>query len=354
MILRRKLAFATVLGMAAMVSACDGCDQQAIDNAQTGGGMPGGLTPKQAREVVAKVGDRTITLGDYAAALERMNRIDRLRYQTKERRRELLDEMIDLELLAQEAKRRGLDDKAEVQEAVRQVLREALVAKAREKLPAAGAIPAEQVKAYYQEHEADFSEPERRRVSVIVMKDRDQAEKVLASAEAGKRNWGELWAEFDLAKNAKEATQKGDLSGDLGLVGAPGDKRGDNGAVPPAVRKAVYDLGKVGDIYGELVEHDGKLYIVRLSGQSKGHTRSLEEADRAIRVALLKERLEQIEKDLDAELRKRFPVSIDDEALKQVKIPDVSSARPFWEQTMPPEGVETDPTAPDAVPSAKP
>ncbi len=354
MIFRRKLAFAAILGMAAMASACDGCDEKAIDNAQTGGEQPGGLTPKQAQEVVAKVGDRTITLGDYAAALERMNRIDRLRYQTKERRRELLDEMIDLELLAQEAKRRGLDQKPQVQEAVRQVLREALVAKAREKLPAPGAIPADQVKAYYDAHKADFTEPERRRVSVIAMKDRDQAEKVLALAKSGERKWGELWAEFDLGKNPKDAKQKGDLAGDLGIVGAPDDQRGGNSAVPAPVRKAVFELAKVGDVYAELVEHDGKLYVVRLSGQSKGHTRSLEEADRAIRVELLKQRLDELEKALDADLRKRFPVSIDDEALKKVQVPDVSTARPFWEQTLPPKDLQTDPTSPEAVPSAKP
>jgi len=49
---------------------------------------PAGLTADQAALVVAKVGDRTITLGDYAATLERMDQFDRLRYQSPERRRD--------------------------------------------------------------------------------------------------------------------------------------------------------------------------------------------------------------------------------------------------------------------------
>ena len=52
------------------------------------------LSPEQATRTLAKVGDRVITLGDFAATLERMDQFDRLRYQTKERRKELLDEII--------------------------------------------------------------------------------------------------------------------------------------------------------------------------------------------------------------------------------------------------------------------
>src|SRR5581483_10691128 len=68
-----------------------------------------GLTPEQAGQVLARVGEHTITLGDYAAALEHLSRFDRMRYQAPERRRELLEEMVEVELLADEARERGYD-----------------------------------------------------------------------------------------------------------------------------------------------------------------------------------------------------------------------------------------------------
>jgi len=145
--------FSRLLGCGAIVWTIGlvGCNDHAIapppPEAGAGATPAAGLSPEQAARVVAKIGDRTITLGDYAATLERMDQFDRLRYQTKERRRELLDEIISVELLAAEARRLGLDKQPETQDAIRQILRDAMVAKARKGLPAPGEIPTSEVSA---------------------------------------------------------------------------------------------------------------------------------------------------------------------------------------------------------------
>src|SRR5262249_16677528 len=105
----RALAVAVVLP-ATVVFACSSCDNKALDT--KGGPQPSasasmGLTPELAAKVLARVGDREITLGEYAATLQRMDQFERLRYQSPERRKLLLDEMIKVELLAAEAQRRG-------------------------------------------------------------------------------------------------------------------------------------------------------------------------------------------------------------------------------------------------------
>ena len=85
-------------------SGCKSCDKGSSgDVADSGHAQSTSLTPEQAKQTLAKVGDDTITLGDYAAALEHMDQFDRLRYQSVERRKELLDEMITVQLLAKEA-----------------------------------------------------------------------------------------------------------------------------------------------------------------------------------------------------------------------------------------------------------
>src|SRR5258706_5547054 len=117
---------------------------------------PSGITPELARRVLAKVGEREITLGEYAATLERMDPFERLRYQSPDRRKQLLDELVDLELLAEEAQRRGLDKQPETQERVRQMLRDELLAQVRASVPAPNDISEADARRYYDEHRDDF------------------------------------------------------------------------------------------------------------------------------------------------------------------------------------------------------
>jgi peptidyl-prolyl cis-trans isomerase C len=301
-----------------------GCNEDALVSVADAGPVPGGLTPAQAAHVLARVGDRAISLGDFAATLESMNQYDRLRYQTKEQRRKLLEEMIDNELLAQEAARRGLDKQDNVQQAIRQILRDAILARARHGLPSVNDIPPAEVRQYYEDNKDRFREPERRRVSAIVLDDEEQAAKVLAKAGqvADGGAWGKLFHEHSkTAPERPNPTAPADLAGDLGIVGPVGDKRGANRKVPEPVQRAVFELEGVGDVYSKVVAAAGSFYVVRLSGRTAGHTRSLAEAERSIRIRLLQEKVREGEAALVADLRKRIPVVTDEQALRSVELP---------------------------------
>ena len=324
----RATAFPTLI--AAVIAAhLAGCNEPALQQPTDGGTPAFGLTAEQSSRVLAKVGDRLITLGDFGRTLERMDQFDRLRYQTKERRRELLTEIVDVELLAIEARRRGLDKEPEVEDAIRQLLRDAMLAQARQGLPAPAEIPAEEVRAYYEANADRFNEPERRRVAAIVMSDRKAAEKVLKEAEKATTGsgWGELFYKHSLtAPKERGPSSPVDLAGDLGIVGPPGDPRGANPAVPEPIRAAVFRIGNVGATAGELVEIEGKHYVVRMNGITAGHHRTLAEADRSIRVAILQQKMQAQERALEDELKKKFPVQIDEAALGAVKLPEQLTA----------------------------
>lgn len=320
--MRRSVLF---LGMAAGALGFLGCNEDALKpQAQDAGPGVSGLSPEQAAMVLAKVGDKTITLGDFAQTLERMDQFDRLRYQTKERRRELLNELIDAELLALEAKKRGLDKQPEAQDAVRQILRDALLATLRTKMVAPMEIPAADVRAYYEKNQERFSEPERRRVAVIVLNSKAEAEKVHKAALKIKNatEWGDLFYKHSLtAPKTRPANAPLELAGDLGIVGAPDDPKGKNAQVPEPVRAAVFHIENVGSVGSEIIAHENKFYVLRMNGKTAAHHRSLSEADRTIRVALFQERAQQMERELEEDLRKKFSVVIDDQALASVKLP---------------------------------
>src|SRR5260221_9217109 len=149
-----------------MLSHCGSCNDKAIDDSSTDGQTPiAQLTGEQKAQVLAKVGDRTITLGDYVAALEHMDQFDRMRYSSPERRKELLDEMIEVELLAREAESKGYDKDPMAAMEMRAILRESLLKKARKGSPAPADITDDEVRAYFDSHKDDYKDPERRRIA---------------------------------------------------------------------------------------------------------------------------------------------------------------------------------------------
>jgi parvulin-like peptidyl-prolyl isomerase len=316
---------ATVLLLSGLVVLA--CDEKAIDKGPppAGSAAPAstGLSPELAQKPLATVGDRVITLGEFAATIDRMDQFERLRYQSVDRRRQLLDEIIKAELLAIEAKRRGLDQKPEVKERVRQILREDVMRQTRTEVTAPADIPESEVRAYYDKKREEFRDPERRRVAHIVLADEPKAKQVLEQAKkASPAEWGKLVRDHSLEKPPQgAATGPVELSGDLGIIGPPGSSKGDNPRVPEPLREAVFKIAAVGGIYGELVADGGKFHIVRMTGKTDARDRTLAEAERTIRVAILQERVRAAEARIEKELRERYPVKIDEKALEKIELP---------------------------------
>jgi DNA-directed RNA polymerase subunit F len=313
----RRVFFAAIfLGL--LLCGCKSCENG--DAADAAPNPTTILTDKQAAQVLARVGDRTITLGDYTAALEHMDQFDRLRYQSPERRKELLDEMITVELLAQEATAKGYDKEPLAQQELRQVLRDAMLAEARKDAPTPAQIPEADVRAWFEAHRAEYKDPERRRVSVVVTSTQAAADDVLAQAKKTTNpvTWGELVKSKSIDPQAR-ANVPIDLAGDLGIVSPPDDPRGENARVPQEVRAAVYTINDLGEVADKVVTAGGKFYVVRLTQKIAPHERGYEEAERSIRVKLAQDKLREKEDALIADLKKDVKVEVDEAALATVR-----------------------------------
>ena len=308
-----------------LAGATAGCNEKAIPASADAGGhhTSDALTAEQAAKVLAKVGDTTITLGDYVAALEHMDQFDRLRYQSPERRKELLGEMINIKLLAQEARDKGYDKDPRTQQELRSVLRDAMLKEARKGAPMPVDISPDEVKAYYDSHRADFRDPERRRVSAVVLASPAAAQAVLDQARAGTgltaAQWGELVKAKSIDPSAK-ANVPVDLAGDLGMVSPPGDARGDNPRIPEVVRAVAFEIPSVGGIAPRVVSSNGKSYVVRLTVKTDPQDRTLQESDRSIRVQLSQQKLRAKEDELLAQLKTKYPVQVDDAVMSTVNV----------------------------------
>src|SRR5687767_5079713 len=95
--------------------ACQKPDNK--NSAKAAGTAPGGGPPqseKELGEVVAEIDDYKITVGDFQDRINKQSPYIRARYTSLERKKEYLDNLIRFEVLAKEARKRGLDQDAEV------------------------------------------------------------------------------------------------------------------------------------------------------------------------------------------------------------------------------------------------
>lgn len=324
------LAPRRALLLALLVLACETKTSRGVAPSASVGIQPAGLTPELSARVLAKVGDRPITLGEYAATLQRMDPFERLRYQSPDRRKQLLNELIDLELLAQEARRRGLDQKPETQERVRQMLRDELLAQVRAALPTPAEISEVDARRYYEEHRDDFREPERRRIAHIALGTEPAAKLVLEKALAATpAQWGKLVSDESREQRDKSnSALPPELAGDLGIVGPPGHPRGENPNVPEPLRAAAFEIEKLGAVLPRVVPVAGRFHILRLTGKTDARDRTFADAERSIRVALVQARIAAREAELESELQKKYPVTIDEAQLAKIPLPASSTRAP--------------------------
>jgi parvulin-like peptidyl-prolyl isomerase len=86
------------------------------------------------------------------------------------------------------------------------------------------------------------------------------------------------------------------------------------------VRQAVFEISGLGGVAPRVVEVQGKSHIVRMTGKTEAHDKSLAEVERSIRVTLAAERLRKAEQEFERKLREKYPVTIDDAVLAKVRV----------------------------------
>lgn len=321
--MNRKTSLVLVsLGLLLAQSACGDKKPEEKPAAQPANEPPApekknGLTKEQAAEPIAKVGDTTITVGDFAERLASQSPYLRARYSSPERKREFLDNMVRFELLAIEAQKRGLDKQAEVDRVKRQMMVQQMMTELfDEQGVKLSDIPDSEIEAYYAAHKPEFNKPEQRRASHIQCKTKPECESVLAKLKAGKSDDMELFRKLADQFNTDEETKE--RQGDLRFFSqepAEGEI-----APPKAVRDAVWTLQKNGDLFDGVVQSEKGFHVLKRTGERPALARTLEDARRLIQNRLWREKREASIDAFVADLRKKADVKENVDVLAQVKV----------------------------------
>lgn len=265
---------------------------------------------RSARQnALAVIDESTITVGDLEERLNNQSPYVRARYASLEQKKDFLDNLIKFELLANEAKRQGIDRDPEVVRTMKQVMIQKLLKSHVDKLKPED-IPDADVQKYFDAHPEEFNRPAEVRASLILVKDEPLAKKVAADPRAlGIENLGfrQLVAEFSIDTETKER------GGDLRFF-----EQG-NRELPKPLVEAAFALTNLGDVSAPIRTPSGYA-ILKLTGQRRPLVRALPDVTPQIRAKLFRDKRQHVMDDYEATLKKQARLQVFPERLTQVKV----------------------------------
>lgn len=273
--------------------------------------------------VVAKVGDEVITAEELKRRLDETSPFLRARYNTVERKKEFLENLIRNELLAQEAMRQGFDKSPAVKEQMKRAMIQELIKKQLDERLSGADIPEPDLKKFYDGHLDDFVKPERARVFHILLAAKDAREKAEARKKAAallkdidaREKKGELNAFQTTAMKESKDPLSAPMGGDLRFL----SKEELTKAYNPELANAAFELKNPGDKAGP-VETPAGIELVKLQVKTVAMNRGFEEAKESIRGRMARERRSHEYDEWMKKLRDSAQVSIDDAELAKVQV----------------------------------
>jgi len=250
-------------------------------------------------DVVAQVGGEKITAKDIDEILSHIPGQYRQRYSTAQGRREIIDGMVNIKMLAWEARNRGMDKRDSVKMKIAFLTDQTLAKELESELKKSFKVSEAEVAKYYQEHQDKYVTPERIKASHILVDSEAQAKAILGQIKKG-ADFGQLARQSSKCPSA----QRG---GDLGWFG--------KGKMDPAFEKAAFALKK-GEL-GDVVKSSSGYHVVRLDDRRETRTRTLEQVSRSIERIIQRERMEKELASLKESIKKKAPVAVNDEYFKK-------------------------------------
>jgi hypothetical protein len=175
----------TVMVVAVLFLA--GCSGKSSAPQAAGGPAPQGRPAEVSGDVLAVVGEHSITQANFNTEVEKLPAQHRQWTTTPQGKKYILESMIEGFLIDDEAKRRTLDKRIDIAAKLdsyrRQLLKEALLEEALK--GEQQQVADEDAQKYFNEHPAEFKQPQKVKVFDMVFKDEASAKAAIASLNKG-------------------------------------------------------------------------------------------------------------------------------------------------------------------------
>jgi peptidyl-prolyl cis-trans isomerase C len=258
--------------------------------------------------VVARIGDRAITINEIDATIRELPPNVQKRFAEPKEKARFLEQYVARQLLVEAAKRSGLDrDPAVLREADQ--ARDSILAGAylEREVGSAGNVTPEEIKLYYNEHRDEFTQPRRFDLSQIEVADEKAAKAAAKELDAG-RDFAALARKLSInAETREKGGSVGTWAEGAPLPAALGDD--------PDLPKAIGAL-KPGERTPPIKMKSGKYEIIRADKVTSGTVQPLDEAQQTIAARLRQEKMIKRQEEVLARLREAEKVVIYPEAIE--------------------------------------
>jgi peptidyl-prolyl cis-trans isomerase C len=259
----------------------------------------GGAPSAGAEEdpVVARMGDNVIRQSELKHYIDEVRRRDKDALATIQARQAYLDQIIGQKLLAEEARRIGLDRipevKMRIDNAVDIILAQQYYQQMRD-----GITPApEALKAYYDENPDQFRQPEEVHVKHIIVADREAAENAMAELDKGRP--------FETVARQVNMDGSKQRGGDIGWY--------PRGRLVPAFETAAFALQK-GEV-SDIVPTRFGFHIIKLEDRREAGVKPFEAVEDDVRQRVIQALMDQQHDAIVTRLRSEHRVEIFREAI---------------------------------------
>ena len=273
---------------------------------------------------VAVVGTQVITADVFKAELAHRALSVPARYADPKEKKALLDEMVRMEVLHQRALSAGYDKDPEIAARLKRMI---VTQYQKDQLAKLGhaRVDAEDIADYYRGHPERFGTPEKVRVALIELriahtataeKRAEMAEKaraLLAEANTSRTTDGTFGL---LAQTHSENQASRYRGGDIGWL-TVGDT---NVPWAPALLAAIFQLAQPGDL-APVIETPTVFYLVKLVERRSASMRPLEEVKDGIEYLVFREKEQQQQEALYAELKQGFKIRTNQALLESIELP---------------------------------
>ncbi len=272
--------------------------------------------------VVARIGGGAISAEDFKAVLSNLPGADR-RPMADNEIKKTLDEMIQEEVLLQEALRLKVDASPDIRQRYRKMLVQKLMDEQVNRAQWNRDVTEDEIKDYYDRHAERFSQPARVRIAdifVSVPNDakiderealREKASVILAEAIAqkGQRSeFGRLVRQYSSPHPVYGKTATGFF-----------DKEGKPFRIDGKLAEAAFNLVAVGDVADQIIETPEGFHVIMLIGKRPAVHRHLGAVSGQIRRFVQHESVESARKAYIDGLMAQTAITVDEQAVSRIQ-----------------------------------
>jgi parvulin-like peptidyl-prolyl isomerase len=255
---------------------------------------------EQKGPFLAKVGNVTITQADYDREFKTLPEYAQQIFAGEEGKEKFLNEIINKEMLYQEALKKGLEKTPDFQKKLEEFKKVTLITELFEKeIISKAKVSDQEIKDYYDKHKEELAPTTQIKASHILVKTEDEAKKVLERLKKGEK-FGDIAKAVSIDKGSAKN------GGDLGYFS--------KGQMVPEFEKAASSL-QVGQISMPVQTQFG-YHIIMVTDKKKGAPVEFEKLKGMISQRLSGEKQKEAFEQYIAELKKGYKVDINKDALK--------------------------------------